>query len=144
MASTPQRISSGHGRQLMMPSVIPICEDDNALLNTQCTCNLELRWQTEVSSSTYATPLIADINRSEETTPLFFDYIYLVSQCSMRIVELYKRRCMCLVQQNKSKGENHLIYILNLLVWDKKKKQKETQTGKRGKQTEKKKKIKRE
>ncbi|KAF5737221.1 hypothetical protein HS088_TW13G00100 [Tripterygium wilfordii] len=81
MASTPQRISSGHGRQLMMPSVIPICEsililihrsiDDNALLNTQCTCNLELRWQTEVSSSTYATPLIADINRSCTVTDQF-------------------------------------------------------------------------
>ncbi|XP_038720791.1 uncharacterized protein LOC120013149 isoform X2 [Tripterygium wilfordii] len=72
MASTPQRISSGHGRQLMMPSVIPICEDDNALLNTQCTCNLELRWQTEVSSSTYATPLIADINRETESLSVVF------------------------------------------------------------------------
>ncbi|PKI43390.1 hypothetical protein CRG98_036147 [Punica granatum] len=36
--------------------------DESALLNTQCPKNLELRWQTEVSSSIYATPLIADIN----------------------------------------------------------------------------------
>ncbi|KAF8042349.1 hypothetical protein BT93_A0848 [Corymbia citriodora subsp. variegata] len=36
--------------------------DENALLNTQCPRNLELRWQTEVSSSIYAPPLIADIN----------------------------------------------------------------------------------
>ncbi|KAE8697722.1 Protein DEFECTIVE IN EXINE FORMATION 1 [Hibiscus syriacus] len=36
--------------------------DEDALLNTQCPKNLELRWQTEVSSSIYATPLIADIN----------------------------------------------------------------------------------
>ncbi|KAF9680005.1 hypothetical protein SADUNF_Sadunf06G0075200 [Salix dunnii] len=37
--------------------------DEDALLNTQCPRNLELRWQTEVSSSVYASPLIADINR---------------------------------------------------------------------------------
>lgn len=36
--------------------------DEDALLNTQCPRNLELRWQTEVSSSIYAAPLIADIN----------------------------------------------------------------------------------
>lgn len=36
--------------------------DESALLNTQCPKNLELRWQTEVSSSIYAPPLIADIN----------------------------------------------------------------------------------
>ncbi|KAM7260320.1 hypothetical protein ACFE04_016061 [Oxalis oulophora] len=36
--------------------------DENDLLNTQCPSNLQLRWQTEVSSSIYATPLIADIN----------------------------------------------------------------------------------
>ncbi|XP_068341041.1 protein DEFECTIVE IN EXINE FORMATION 1-like [Pyrus communis] len=36
--------------------------DEDALLNTQCPAKLELRWQTEVSSSIYATPLIADIN----------------------------------------------------------------------------------
>ena len=40
-----------------------IIRDEDALLNTQCPRNLELRWQTEVSSSIYATPLIADINR---------------------------------------------------------------------------------
>ena len=38
--------------------------DEDELLNTQCPQNLELRWQAEVSSSIYATPLIADINRS--------------------------------------------------------------------------------
>ncbi|KAK9290180.1 hypothetical protein L1049_008346 [Liquidambar formosana] len=37
--------------------------NEDELLNTQCPRNLELRWQTEVSSSIYATPLIADINR---------------------------------------------------------------------------------
>lgn len=37
--------------------------DEDSLLNTKCPRNLELRWQTEVSSSIYATPLIADINR---------------------------------------------------------------------------------
>ena len=40
-----------------------LCSDEDALLNTQCPRNLELRWQTEVTSSVYATPLIADINR---------------------------------------------------------------------------------
>jgi hypothetical protein len=40
-----------------------VYRDENALLNTQCPKNLELRWQTEVSSSVYASPLIADINR---------------------------------------------------------------------------------
>lgn len=37
--------------------------DEDALLNSKCPKTLELRWQTEVSSSIYATPLIADINR---------------------------------------------------------------------------------
>ncbi|CAL5434133.1 unnamed protein product [Camellia sinensis] len=37
--------------------------DEDELLNTQCPQHLELRWQTEVSSSVYATPLIADTNR---------------------------------------------------------------------------------
>ncbi|KAH7423955.1 hypothetical protein KP509_12G082900 [Ceratopteris richardii] len=36
--------------------------DEEALTNTQCPQHLELRWQTEVSSSIYATPLVADIN----------------------------------------------------------------------------------
>ena len=40
-----------------------VCSDEDALLNSQCPRNLELRWQTEVTSSVYATPLIADINR---------------------------------------------------------------------------------
>ncbi|GFY83737.1 defective in exine formation protein [Actinidia rufa] len=33
--------------------------DEDELLNTQCPQHLELRWQTEVSSSIYATPLIS-------------------------------------------------------------------------------------
>ncbi|KAK1359994.1 hypothetical protein POM88_044468 [Heracleum sosnowskyi] len=37
--------------------------DEDELLNKLCPQNLELRWQTEVSSSIYATPLVADINR---------------------------------------------------------------------------------
>lgn len=40
-----------------------VYRDESKLLNSQCPKNLELRWQTEVSSSIYATPLIADINR---------------------------------------------------------------------------------
>lgn len=36
--------------------------DEEALTNTQCPQHVELRWQTEVSSSVYATPLVADIN----------------------------------------------------------------------------------
>lgn len=43
--------------------VFVIVRDEDALVNTKCPKNLELRWQTEVSSSIYATPLIADINR---------------------------------------------------------------------------------
>lgn len=39
------------------------CRDEAALLKTKCPKHVELRWQTEVSSSIYATPLIADINR---------------------------------------------------------------------------------
>ncbi|KAL0451059.1 UNVERIFIED_CONTAM: protein DEFECTIVE IN EXINE FORMATION 1 [Sesamum latifolium] len=37
--------------------------DEDELLNTQCPRHLELSWQSEVSSSIYASPLIADINR---------------------------------------------------------------------------------
>lgn len=46
--------------------VLYFVRDEDALLNTQCPAKLELRWQTEVSSSIYATPLIADINRFEK------------------------------------------------------------------------------
>ncbi|KAI5561208.1 hypothetical protein BDE02_16G099000 [Populus trichocarpa] len=52
--------------------------DENALLNTQCPKNLELRWQTEVSSSVYATPLIADINsdgKLDVVVPSFVHYL---------------------------------------------------------------------
>ncbi|TYJ96262.1 protein DEFECTIVE IN EXINE FORMATION 1 isoform X1 [Cucumis melo var. makuwa] len=52
--------------------------DEDALLNTQCPKNLELRWQTEVSSSIYATPLIADINsdgKLEIVVPSFVHYL---------------------------------------------------------------------
>ncbi|MQM19814.1 hypothetical protein Taro_052826, partial [Colocasia esculenta] len=37
--------------------------DEDSLLNSKCPRHVELRWQTEVSSSIYATPLVADINR---------------------------------------------------------------------------------
>jgi hypothetical protein len=37
--------------------------DEDELLKSKCPKHVELRWQTEVSSSIYATPLIADINR---------------------------------------------------------------------------------
>ncbi|KAJ4979848.1 hypothetical protein NE237_010628 [Protea cynaroides] len=52
--------------------------DENALLNTPCPRNLELRWQTEVSSSIYATPLIADINsdgKPDIVVPSFVHYL---------------------------------------------------------------------
>ncbi|ONI03632.1 hypothetical protein PRUPE_6G270500 [Prunus persica] len=52
--------------------------DEDALLNTQCPAKLELRWQTEVSSSIYATPLIADINsdgKLEIVVPSFVHYL---------------------------------------------------------------------
>ncbi|GAB4833949.1 Protein DEFTIVE IN EXINE FORMATION 1 [Ancistrocladus abbreviatus] len=52
--------------------------DEDELLNTQCPQNLELRWQTEVSSSIYATPLIADINsdgKLDIVVPSFVHYL---------------------------------------------------------------------
>ncbi|KAL3531728.1 hypothetical protein ACH5RR_005249 [Cinchona calisaya] len=52
--------------------------DEDELLNTQCPQHLELRWQTEVSSSIYATPLIADINsdgKLEVVVPSFVHYL---------------------------------------------------------------------
>lgn len=52
--------------------------DEDALLNTQCPQQLELRWQTEVSSSIYATPLIADINsdgKLDVVVPSFVHYL---------------------------------------------------------------------
>ncbi|KAH7852432.1 hypothetical protein Vadar_024746 [Vaccinium darrowii] len=52
--------------------------DEDELLNTQCPQHLELRWQTEVSSSIYATPLIADINsdgKLDILVPSFVHYL---------------------------------------------------------------------
>ncbi|KAL3640714.1 Protein DEFTIVE IN EXINE FORMATION 1 [Castilleja foliolosa] len=52
--------------------------DEDELLNTQCPRHLELRWQTEVSSSIYASPLIADINgdgKLEIVVPSFVHYL---------------------------------------------------------------------
>ncbi|KAG7965009.1 hypothetical protein I3843_09G201500 [Carya illinoinensis] len=52
--------------------------DEDALTNSQCPRNLELRWQTEVSSSIYATPLIADINsdgKLDVVVPSFVHYL---------------------------------------------------------------------
>ncbi|ESQ49163.1 hypothetical protein EUTSA_v10020022mg [Eutrema salsugineum] len=52
--------------------------DEDALLNTQCPRKLELRWQTEVTSSVYATPLIADINsdgKLDIVVPSFVHYL---------------------------------------------------------------------
>lgn len=51
---------------------------EDELLNTQCPQHLELRWQTEVSSSIYASPLIADINsdgKLEVVVPSFVHYL---------------------------------------------------------------------
>jgi hypothetical protein len=36
--------------------------NEEALANSRCPKQVELRWQTEVSSSIYATPLITDLN----------------------------------------------------------------------------------
>ncbi|XP_073281689.1 protein DEFECTIVE IN EXINE FORMATION 1-like isoform X1 [Primulina huaijiensis] len=52
--------------------------DEDELLNTQCPQHLELRWQTEVSSSIYSSPLIADINsdgKLEVVVPSFVHYL---------------------------------------------------------------------
>ncbi|KAK4418972.1 protein DEFECTIVE IN EXINE FORMATION 1 [Sesamum alatum] len=52
--------------------------DEDELLNTQCPRHLELRWQSEVSSSIYASPLIADINsdgKLEVVVPSFVHYL---------------------------------------------------------------------
>uniref|UniRef100_A0A0D9ZF68 DEX1 C-terminal domain-containing protein n=1 Tax=Oryza glumipatula TaxID=40148 RepID=A0A0D9ZF68_9ORYZ len=52
--------------------------DEDALLKTKCPKHVELRWQTEVSSSIYATPLIADINsdgKLEVVVPSFVHYL---------------------------------------------------------------------
>ncbi|OVA11081.1 hypothetical protein BVC80_1741g66 [Macleaya cordata] len=52
--------------------------DEDSLLNTQCPRNLELRWKTEVTSSIYATPLIADINsdgKLDIVVPSFVHYL---------------------------------------------------------------------
>ncbi|KAH7657080.1 Lambda-carrageenase protein [Dioscorea alata] len=52
--------------------------DEDSLLNTKCPRHVELRWQTEVSSSIYATPLIADINsdgKLEVVVPSFVHYL---------------------------------------------------------------------
>lgn len=52
--------------------------DEDALVNSKCPVNLELRWQTEVSSSVYANPLIADINsdgKLDIVVPSFVHYL---------------------------------------------------------------------
>nr|CAB3492633.1 unnamed protein product [Digitaria exilis] len=52
--------------------------DEDSLLKTKCPKHVELRWQTEVSSSIFATPLIADINsdgKLEVVVPSFVHYL---------------------------------------------------------------------
>eukprot|EP00897_Mesotaenium_endlicherianum_P009798 jgi/Mesen1/8847/ME000053S08251 len=52
--------------------------DEESLANTQCPIDLELRWQAEVSSSIYSTPVIADINmdgKQEIVVPSFVHYL---------------------------------------------------------------------
>ncbi|XP_068638086.1 protein DEFECTIVE IN EXINE FORMATION 1 [Aristolochia californica] len=52
--------------------------DEDSLLNTECPRNVELRWQTEVSSSIYASPLVADINsdgKLDVVVPSFVHYL---------------------------------------------------------------------
>ncbi|KAI7991080.1 Protein DEFECTIVE IN EXINE FORMATION 1 [Camellia lanceoleosa] len=58
--------------------LVGVCRDEDEWLNTQCPQHLELRWQTEVSSSVYATPLIADINsdgKLDIVVPSFVHYL---------------------------------------------------------------------
>ncbi|KAL7171479.1 hypothetical protein ACSBR2_036185 [Camellia fascicularis] len=60
------------------PALGSALRDEDELLNTQCPQHLELRWQTEVSSSVYATPLIADINsdgKLDIVVPSFVHYL---------------------------------------------------------------------
>ncbi|GJP35206.1 hypothetical protein CLOM_g19716 [Closterium sp. NIES-68] len=52
--------------------------DEEAMGNSRCPVNLELRWQAEVSSSIYSTPVVADINRDgkmEVVVPSFVHYL---------------------------------------------------------------------
>ncbi|KAJ7534477.1 hypothetical protein O6H91_13G096300 [Diphasiastrum complanatum] len=52
--------------------------DEGAMTNTQCPRHVELRWQTEVSSSIYGTPIISDINNDgklEIVVPSFVHYL---------------------------------------------------------------------
>ncbi|XP_006848088.2 protein DEFECTIVE IN EXINE FORMATION 1 [Amborella trichopoda] len=52
--------------------------DEDSLLNSTCPKHVELRWQAEVSSSIYATPLIADINsdgKLDVVVPSFVHYL---------------------------------------------------------------------
>ncbi|KAI4324423.1 hypothetical protein MLD38_029915 [Melastoma candidum] len=50
--------------------------NESSLLNSKCPRNLELRWQTEVSSSIYATPLIADINGDGKLDIVVSTYVH--------------------------------------------------------------------
>ncbi|ONK68556.1 uncharacterized protein A4U43_C05F13220 [Asparagus officinalis] len=53
-------------------------KDEDSLLNSKCPRHLEMRWQSEVSSSIYATPLVADINsdgKLEVVVPSFVHYL---------------------------------------------------------------------
>ena len=47
----------------LMERVNWLSRNEEDISNSQCPKQVELRWQTEVSSSIYATPLITDINR---------------------------------------------------------------------------------
>ncbi|KAG0582223.1 hypothetical protein KC19_3G044000 [Ceratodon purpureus] len=52
--------------------------NEEALANSRCPKQVELRWQTEVSSSIYATPLITDLNtdgKLEIVVPSFVHYL---------------------------------------------------------------------
>ncbi|KRH75813.1 hypothetical protein GLYMA_01G111300v4 [Glycine max] len=71
-----RKTPSASAKPLTTPSDTPKYED--ALVNSKCPKNLELRWQTEVSSSIYANPLIADINsdgKLEIVVPSFVHYL---------------------------------------------------------------------
>ncbi|PNX82542.1 defective in exine formation protein dex1, partial [Trifolium pratense] len=67
---------SGNVKPPMM--LLDTLKYEDALVNSKCPMNLELRWQTEVSSSVYANPLIADINsdgKLDIVVPSFLHYL---------------------------------------------------------------------
>lgn len=78
--------------------------DEDELLNTQCPRHLELRWQSEVSSSIYASPLVADINRWRKEWELFVQYLLCIELCCTHSMFEYGPFCLFyLVHEGETK-----------------------------------------